>query len=69
MLFLKMIMHNYNRLLLFISLLDYSLVDDQPDNVVSKKGSGGKISERELYSVRLEEEDNELEAALARSRR
>lgn len=45
-------------------------IDDQPDsNVVSKKGSGGKISERELYSVRLEEEDNELEAALARSRR
>ena len=35
----------------------------------SKKGSGGKISERELYEVRLDVEDNELEAALARSRR
>ena len=55
----------FNGLYLFLVLAD----EEDDSQFVTKKGSGGKISERELYQVRLEDEDNELEAALARSRR
>jgi len=40
---------------------------DEPETKVN--GNRGQISEKELYSVKLEDEDTELEAALARSRR
>lgn len=48
-------------------ILPYS--DEKESTKTVKRGSGGKISERELYQVQLDDEDNELEAALARSRR
>ena len=43
--------------------------DEQPEPQKKSNGKRGVVSEKELYSVPLEDEDNELEQALARSRR
>eukprot|EP00116_Pleurobrachia_bachei_P002022 sb/3462284/ len=49
--------------------MDIDIDDEQPEPLKKSNGKKGVVSEKELYSVPLEEEDNELEQALARSRR